>query len=424
MQRGMLQQQAGPRALPPPPTWKVSGGERATPARLLEPTTASSSAPAAVAQAPAATADAPVVQQPQHQHQELASVDPSAGANRREVQQPPRHSAVRASRRPQLHARPARRAGARHGRRAGGAVAAAAGTVALVAKCGLGLASFATRLGAALILKSFLAPSWPALRLACLAALPFRGSPVRAVARLAAKAPVLLTPAAAPVAAAAGALCALSVPVACMAAVSPLVKRLAPGTWRTLRLWRRLLPIYAGYMLTRFTTSADRLPALPAAEAEARWEARHDWGGRRVYEMVLELSGYFVKSAQILGSKSDFMPVQWTRHLSKCASAHARHVVPAHARSPSTQASPPHPPSALVRQAPPLPSPPSPPLLHHNRLFDSMPARPYSEVAATLERELPRTLLAAHLAAHQCVCSVLFGGETGRVVLKLSTSNV
>jgi predicted unusual protein kinase regulating ubiquinone biosynthesis (AarF/ABC1/UbiB family) len=33
--------------------------------------------------------------------------------------------------------------------------------------------------------------------------------------------------------------------------------------------------------------------------------------------MILDLSGYYVKSAQIFASKSDFMPGPWIRRLSR-----------------------------------------------------------------------------------------------------------
>jgi len=50
-------------------------------------------------------------------------------------------------------------------------------------------------------------------------------------------------------------------------------------------------------------------------EIEARWAARHEREGAAVYEMLLELSGMYVKSAQILASKGDFMPEPWVRRL-------------------------------------------------------------------------------------------------------------
>lgn len=49
---------------------------------------------------------------------------------------------------------------------------------------------------------------------------------------------------------------------------------------------------------------------------ERKWEVRHEAEGTAVYEMLLDLSGMYVKSAQILASKSDFMPASWVKKLS------------------------------------------------------------------------------------------------------------
>jgi len=45
------------------------------------------------------------------------------------------------------------------------------------------------------------------------------------------------------------------------------------------------------------------LKRLPPAERAKEWEARHEWGGERVYRLVLDLGGFYVKSAQVLASK-------------------------------------------------------------------------------------------------------------------------
>ncbi len=50
-------------------------------------------------------------------------------------------------------------------------------------------------------------------------------------------------------------------------------------------------------------------------EVEGKWAVRHEVEGAAVYEMLLDLSGMYVKSAQILASKGDFMPEPWVRRL-------------------------------------------------------------------------------------------------------------
>ena len=48
---------------------------------------------------------------------------------------------------------------------------------------------------------------------------------------------------------------------------------------------------------------------------EQKWAARHEKEGQAVHDMLLDLSGMYVKSAQILASKRDFMPEPWCRRL-------------------------------------------------------------------------------------------------------------
>ena len=52
-----------------------------------------------------------------------------------------------------------------------------------------------------------------------------------------------------------------------------------------------------------------------AQVVEQKWAARHEKEGQAVHDMLLDLSGLYVKSAQILASKRDFMPEPWCRRL-------------------------------------------------------------------------------------------------------------
>lgn len=74
---------------------------------------------------------------------------------------------------------------------------------------------------------------------------------------------------------------------------------------------------------------------------------QHKWGADRVYDMVLENSGYIVKVAQILASKSDLMPEPWVQKLSY--------------------------------------------------LFEGMPPRPWREIKMALDREVPNTKLSCEM---------------------------
>ncbi|KAK9822468.1 hypothetical protein WJX81_005700 [Elliptochloris bilobata] len=96
-------------------------------------------------------------------------------------------------------------------------------------------------------------------------------------------------------------------------ALGPPLRLLAPDISRTARFWSRFMPIYLRYKWTKWRFQEQR--GFSAKRVEAEWQARHEWGGVRVHAMLLELSGYYVKGAQLLAAKPDFMPEPWTRRL-------------------------------------------------------------------------------------------------------------
>ncbi|KAJ7556254.1 hypothetical protein O6H91_05G076200 [Diphasiastrum complanatum] len=81
---------------------------------------------------------------------------------------------------------------------------------------------------------------------------------------------------------------------------------LLPDLYRTSRFWKRLMPIYTRYMITKLHARRKSLE-----EKEKIWAKRHEWGGKKVHQLVLDMSGFYVKSAQILASKADFVPEAW-----------------------------------------------------------------------------------------------------------------
>lgn len=150
------------------------------------------------------------------------------------------------------------------------------------------------KIGVLLTAKTFSSRAWPILRGTCLLQLqPLRNQLPKPVKRLTSS----FQP--------------FSAPMLAISLSAPLVQYFCPDLWRTLRYWRRLLPIYAGYMKTKYAVRGK-----PREERDQIWAVRHEWGGEKVYQMTLEMSGFYVKSAQVLASKSDFMPEPWTRRLS------------------------------------------------------------------------------------------------------------
>jgi len=103
----------------------------------------------------------------------------------------------------------------------------------------------------------------------------------------------------------------LSASVIGMRVAELIVKWSNPDLSRTIRFWQHLLPIYLGYMKTKWL-----LRNKSMQERDESWAKTHEWGGQKVHNLVLDLSGFYVKSAQILATKADFVPEAWTKHLS------------------------------------------------------------------------------------------------------------
>lgn len=188
----------------------------------------------------------------------------------------------------------------------------------MLALLGSGL-GFVGKCGIALGARIVLPVAWPFLRLCSVAAIPRVSagipSPTQGIALF------------------------LGQPVAILILVEAILRWQRPLTVRRIVLWRRMLPIYAAYVLKEREIGKKRIKYdLSQETVDGIWDEHHEWGGDRVYEMVLEANGYIVKVAQIIASKPDVVPAQWISRLSK--------------------------------------------------LFDAMPPRPWHEVKTILDREM------------------------------------
>eukprot|EP00884_Botryococcus_braunii_P006323 jgi/Botrbrau1/15692/Bobra.4_1s0069.1 len=88
----------------------------------------------------------------------------------------------------------------------------------------------------------------------------------------------------------------------------------SPDIARTYRMWRQFLPMWLRYRWTYWRYQ--ECHGYTLQEIDRAWAKRHEWGAVRVYSMMLDLSGYYVKAAQIIASKGDFIPKEWIPHLS------------------------------------------------------------------------------------------------------------
>ena len=54
----------------------------------------------------------------------------------------------------------------------------------------------------------------------------------------------------------------------------------------------------------RYIKTKRQVRNLSPAERDTIWAVRHEWGGEKVHNLVLDMSGFYVKSAQILATKA------------------------------------------------------------------------------------------------------------------------
>lgn len=99
-------------------------------------------------------------------------------------------------------------------------------------------------------------------------------------------------------------------PLALLWAAGAALRVLSPRSWRSAQFWKKAVYIYSRYKLTQVAArgkSDDRRAKM--------WAKRHEWGGRRVYDLCVSLRGFYLKDGQYLGSRRDFVPSQWCDEL-------------------------------------------------------------------------------------------------------------
>jgi hypothetical protein len=98
---------------------------------------------------------------------------------------------------------------------------------------------------------------------------------------------------------------------------------------RALTFWSRVVPILGAYKVAVVALDAGApsvlvsLGLVPEAAAEqasagdreAVFQALHEWGSVRLEETIQELKGYYVKTGQVISSRVDLFPEQYTSRL-------------------------------------------------------------------------------------------------------------
>ena len=88
---------------------------------------------------------------------------------------------------------------------------------------------------------------------------------------------------------------------------------------RAATFWSTALPIVASYygLISRIKLQeligGDQ--ALTAEQIEALWDAQHETGATKLADIITQLKGFYVKTAQIIASRLDLFPKQYTDKL-------------------------------------------------------------------------------------------------------------
>ena len=80
-------------------------------------------------------------------------------------------------------------------------------------------------------------------------------------------------------------------------------------TGRVAAFWSRAGGIYAAYKVRQVQHAALRLLGRgPGDLEEALWTPHHEWAGREMFRLCVDLRGFYLKAGQFLGARPDFLP--------------------------------------------------------------------------------------------------------------------
>jgi aarF domain-containing kinase len=87
---------------------------------------------------------------------------------------------------------------------------------------------------------------------------------------------------------------------------------------RAATFWSTAIPIVASYygLISRIKLQELLGDKLSDAEVEKLWKAQHASGAEKLSETITQLKGFYVKTAQIISSRQDLFPVEYTDALS------------------------------------------------------------------------------------------------------------
>lgn len=88
---------------------------------------------------------------------------------------------------------------------------------------------------------------------------------------------------------------------------------------RAASFYRAAIPVFASYKGLDLSLKLQKQflnKNISKEEEEKLFEQLHDWGSSLIYEKIKELKGFYVKTGQIISTRVDIFPIQYTSKLS------------------------------------------------------------------------------------------------------------
>mmetsp|Transcript_14930 Transcript_14930/g.20920 ORF Transcript_14930/g.20920 Transcript_14930/m.20920 type:complete len:737 (-) Transcript_14930:125-2335(-) len=88
---------------------------------------------------------------------------------------------------------------------------------------------------------------------------------------------------------------------------------------RSIKFWSNVLPVFAAYKAREVQLNAlgkrARSGNSQEGDGDEEYDDIHEWGSERVFETIEELQGFYVKSGQVISTRVDLFPKQYTLKL-------------------------------------------------------------------------------------------------------------
>lgn len=98
----------------------------------------------------------------------------------------------------------------------------------------------------------------------------------------------------------------------------PAVPQPLIDSFRNVRFFARATSLFTAYEMFKIRNRVlSTLRRDSRDQIEAAWAKQHDWGGRQLYKIAVDLQGFHLKGAQWLSARPDICPMQWIVYLAR-----------------------------------------------------------------------------------------------------------